>query len=277
MALDTVDVTVNITDDEDATVSGKSETLNLTEPDSGSTTSTYTLTLSAVPTSDVTVSMAVEAVTPAQVSGQAWTDPDITVTSSVTLGSTNWMTGAEVTVTLPTDTDAEDDVARIVHTVTQSGGSMEFNGYALGNTTVNISDPETPVVEFKLSTESASDWSTAPDLTIAEGEGLTLDVRLSHQPRNNVTVTASIVPQSLGQRIGPSTGREFLPADWTPMQSQQFNLGNSDDSNSYPEEYSVDFSVSGYGSGTVADLDLTVTENDPVGASVDPDPPRDHD
>ena len=273
-ALDDVDVVVNVDDDESADVSSTSETLNLTEPDSGTTTSTYTLTLSAVPTSDVTVSMEVEAVTPAQVSGQAWSNPDISVTSPVTLGSTNWMTGETVTVTLPTDTDAEDDVARIVHTVTQSGGSMEYDGYVLGNTTVNISDPETPVVEFKLSTESASDWSTAPDLTIAEGEGLTLDVRLSHQPRNNVTVTASIVPQSLGQQIAPSSGRVFLPADWSTTPSQQFSLSNSDDSNSYPEEYRVDFSVSGYGSGTVADLDLTVTENDPVGASVDPDPPE---
>ena len=278
LALDTVDVTVNITDDEDATVSGKSETLNLTEPDSGTTTSTYTLTLSAVPTSDVTVSMEVEAVTPAQVTGQGWTNPDITVTSpvtsSVTLGSTNWNTGETVTVTLSTDTDAEEDVARIKHTVTQTGGSMEYDGYALGNTTVNISDPEMPMVLFKLSTESV--WSTAPDLTIAENGSLALDARLSHQPRSDVTVRGRILPNSpTKQRIGPASGHDFAPADWTPTYSQQFNLSNIGDSDSYSEEFRVDFSVAGYGSGTVADLDLTVTDDDPVDASVETDPSTD--
>ena len=272
-ALDTVDVTVTITDDETAEVISSSQSLSLTEPDSGTTTSTYTLRLTAEPTSPVSVFVFARAVTPARDEAQAWTYPDITVGPfEVVLDSTNWNTGETVTVTLSTDTDAEDDVAMVVHDVIQNGGEQEFAQYAVANTTVNITDPETPLVEFKLSTESV--WSAAPDLTIAENGSLALDVRLSHQPRSAVTVRGRIVPQSLEQRIAPSTGLEFMPARWSAGYSQRFELSNVDDADSYPEEYTVDFSVSGYGSGTVADLDLTVTDDDPVDAYVEPDPPE---
>ena len=112
-------------------------------------TQTFTLRLGTPPTSPVTITMAAVAVEPAQVTGRPWTDPDITVTQSVVLNATNYAAGEDVTITLSDDDDAEDDVARINYTVTQPGGAMEYDGFTISSTTVNISDPETPVVLFR--------------------------------------------------------------------------------------------------------------------------------
>ena len=157
------------------------QSVSMTEPATGTATSNFKLKLSAPPTSPVTVSTAVQGVTPAPVDMQSWTDPDISTTTSVTLDSNNWNTGEDVTITLSTDDDAENDVARITYTVTQAGGLKEYNGHLIGSTTVNISDPETGVVEFKESSETS--WAEEPDLEMDDGGTLDLDVRLSHRPR----------------------------------------------------------------------------------------------
>ena len=76
------DVSVTIDDDEEPGVGGITATASMTEPASGTTTQTIRLSLDTPPTSPVTITTTVVAVTPAQVSGSDWTNPDITVTQS---------------------------------------------------------------------------------------------------------------------------------------------------------------------------------------------------
>ena len=145
-----VNVVVRIDDDEMVSDTGAVATRDMEEDAGGDdVVETFTLRLGTPPTSPVTITMAVVAVEPAQVTGRPWTDPDITVTQSVVLDATNYAAGEVVTITLSDDDDAEDDVARINYTVTQAGGAMEYDGHTISPTTVNITDPEIPVVLFK--------------------------------------------------------------------------------------------------------------------------------
>ena len=118
-----VNVVVRIDDDEMVSVPGAVATRDMVEVAGGAdVVETFTLSLGTPPTSPVTITMEVAAVEPAQVPGNAWTDPDITVTQSVVLDATNYAAGQQVTITLSDDDDAEDDVARINYTVTQADG-----------------------------------------------------------------------------------------------------------------------------------------------------------
>ena len=257
-------VVVNVDDDETAEVSGPSATLASTEPTSGTATSTYTIKLSAPPTGTVTVGLSVVAVTPAQVSGVAWTDPDVSVSSeTVTLTSSNWEDGVQVTVSVGVDSDAEDDVARIDHTVTQSTNSMEYNGFSLTSTTVNVTDPETAKVEFKQSTTST--WEADPRLEMNDGGTLSLDVRLSHQPRGDVSVSVTL-PSGSGLTVTtPSSSTLQFPVNsWSTTRTMRFEFNHVKDDNSFNEKHELGFSVSGYISGTVQDLTLTMNDTDAV-------------
>ena len=261
------DVMVNVTiaDDETAAIPAPPSSFNMTEMADGTTVTgplTYRLTLGTQPTSPVTITMTVVSVTPAPISGVSWTNPDISVTGSVELNASNYMAGETVTITLTADSDAEDDVARITYAVAQSGGAMEYDGAMISPTTVNIADMETAAVEFKPL--SASVWSTnVANLTIDDGGTLTLDARLSHQPRGDVTLNL-MFPS--GSNLAATAQQLMFSRDgWSPTQQQDFQLTHTADDNSFSETYTLDFSVTGYGSGTVQDQMLTVDDKDPVG------------
>ena len=264
-------VTVNVDDDESATITGVPVSTTVVEPTTGtSTVHVGTIRLSAPPTSPVTLTMAVEAVTPAQVMGQSWTDPDVSMNRpTLTINDTNWNRGVILQVVVGTDDDAENDVARITYTVTQSGGSQEYDGYSIANTTVNVTDPETPKVQYKDS--MANIYIDAPDLDIDEGGTMTLDVRLTHRPRGNAVVSVT-VPSGSGLTVTPANRRlTFTPNAWTSGQNMQFEFAHTADDDAFDQVYKLDFSVSGYGSdASVGDLDMTVKDGDDVGASLDP-------
>ena len=260
-------VSLNINDDELANVTGVPSSLSSREPTSGTVTVPFKIKLSAPPTSAVTVTPTVAAVTPPLVAGQAWTNPDVSLPASVTLNSSNWSAGVDVNVTLSTDDDAENDVVRITYTVAQTGGSMEYDGYSIAATTLTITDPETPKVQFKESTETS--YADGPDVDMDDGGTMNLDVRLTHRPRSNATVTVS-VPSGSGLAVTPaSRSLTFTPNAWTSTQSMQFTFSHTEDDDAFSQVYKLDFSVSGYGSdATVQDLDLTVTDTDDVSASI---------
>ena len=94
----TRDVAVNVTDDEAATIPAPPASFNMTENADGTVTgpTTYQLKLDTPPTSPVTITMTAEAVTPARVEGESWTNPDISVTQTVVLDATcNYSTGED--------------------------------------------------------------------------------------------------------------------------------------------------------------------------------------
>ena len=263
---DTIDVTIDVAPE--ATIPAPPGSLSMTENAAGTVSGpvTFRLTLGAEPTSPVMINMTVEAVTPAQETGKSWTDPDITVTSSVTLDNTNYSTGEVVSIALTADSDAEDDVARVTYSVVQTGGEMEYDDAGISPTTVTITDAQQATVQFRVSGQTQ--WlDRIPNLQIADddmtGGTVDLEIRLTHQPLGEVVVDMTEPPSSGISSTGlPVT---FYPAAWSAAQTQTIALAYAGDDNSFNETYALDFSVTGYGEGTVADQTLTVQDNDPVG------------
>ena len=268
-----IQVVVRIDDDESASVTGPVATLDMVEDIGGSdATQTFTLRLGTPPTSPVTITMEVAAVEPAQVPGNAWTDPDITVTQSVVLDASNYAAGQEVTITLGEDDDAEDDVARINYTVTQAGGAMEYDGFTISPTTVNISDPETPVVLFRDPATSVFnagivDWDMEDG-----GSNERLYMRLSHRPRGAVTVSV-VLPPGSGLSVDKMITESFTETAFGSQQTDHFRFAHEGDDDAYSQVYTLDFTVSGYGSGTVQDLNITVVDKDDIEIETEIDMP----
>ena len=244
------EVSVKVTDDETPGIDGNTATAAMTEPASGTTTQTLNLTLDTPPTSPVTITMAVAAVTPALIPGTDWTNPDISVTQSVVLDDTNYMAGETVTITLSTDRDAEDDVARIDYTVTQSAGAMEYDGFSIASSTVNIADPEQAQILFSQDDES---FSAAPGLFMEDGGLLELRVRLSHLPRGAVTVSVNF-PSGSGLSAEMSSSVTFRAGGINA--TMPLNVEHAGDDDAFDQEYTLDFAVTGYVEGTVEDVDV---------------------
>ena len=262
------DVSVTIDDDEEPGVGGNTATAAMTEPASGTTTQTLNLTLDTPPTSPVTITMEVAAVEPAQVTGRPWTDPDITVTQSVVLDPTNYAAGQQVTITLSDDDDAEDDVARINYTVTQAGGAMEYDGHPISPTTVNITDPEMPMVLFKDPAITGFNAGIVGwDMDDGGGDEA-LSMRLSHRPRGAVIVSV-VLPQGSGLSVDKMMTDSFTETAFGSQQTQDFTFAHVADDDAYSQVYTLDFSVSGYGSWTVQDLNITVVDKDEIGLDID--------
>ena len=261
----TRDVAVNVTDDEAATIPAPPASFNMTENADGTVTgpTTYRLMLDTPPTSPVTITMTVEAVTPARVVGESWTNPDISVTETVVLDSSNYMTGETVTITLTADDDAEGDVARITYEVAQSGGAMEYDGKTIPATTVTITDAEQATVQFRENGQPTWFSENAP-LAMDDGGSLTINIRLSHRPRGDVTVNVTF-PTGSGLSTTTTLPFSFLSDAWSSSQLQNLELAHTADDDSYSQTYTLDFLVTGYGEGTVADQEIDVNDKDPVG------------
>ena len=264
-----VNVVVRIDDDEMVSDSGAVATRNMEEDAGGDdVVETFTLRLGTPPTSPVTITMAAVAVEPAQVTGRPWTDPDITVTQSVVLDATNYAAGQQVTITLSDDDDAEDDVARINYTVTQAGGAMEYDRHPISPTTVNITDPEIPVVLFQ-DPEITPFYAVLVGWDMDDGGGdETLSMRLSHRPRGAVTVSVSLPPGS-GLSVDNMMTESFTETAFGSLQTQDFTFAHEEDDDAYSQVYTLKFSVSGYGSGTVQDLNITVLDKGEIGLDID--------
>ena len=77
-------------------------------------------------------------------------------------------------------------------------------------------------------------------------------------------------------KIG-KTSVSFTETAFGSLQTQDFTFAHDGDDDAYSQVYTLVFSVSGYGSGTVQDLNITVVDKDEIGLDVDitgdPDPP----
>ena len=99
-------VTVNVTDSDTASVDGRIRQSYLDDREERRSARSFgpdecsPCRLSSPPTSLVTITPTVVGVNPAVVAGNSWTNPDVSVTSSIVLDGTNWMAGLPITVTL---------------------------------------------------------------------------------------------------------------------------------------------------------------------------------
>ena len=237
-------VSVTIDDDEVAMVVPGTATTTLTEPDSGTATSTYKITLSTPPTTDVTVALAVVGLEPAVVGGESWTNPDVTVDpTSAMLTSSNWNTGVTITVRVAPDEDGENDRVRIDHAVSHMSGAQEYSGVSAASVDVRVTDSDTPQVEFRLG--SSGNFSANPALSGDEGGTAMYSARLTTRPRGTVNLNVT-APSGFVVTPSPLT---FMPSEWSSTLAKEFTVTIPSDDNSFNEMVTFNHSVAGYGRG----------------------------
>ena len=157
----TNETVVSITDDDPAGVTVSPTTLAITEGDSD----TYTVTLQTRPTGTVTVNV----IQPS--------NTDVTANPvTLTFTTTTWNTAQTVTVSAAHDPDSLGEATTsITHTV--SGGG--YGSVLADSVAVTVTDDDVPLVTVVY--EQAM-------YTVAEGDSITVMVRLSEDPERTVTI-----------------------------------------------------------------------------------------
>ena len=222
----TGDVTVNIDDDEEAKLLVSSSSVTVAETQ----TTSVTLTLSAQPTSNVTVSVMRDAVGLQKLGS----------IGQVILTPSNWETGESIDITSSSDDDGEDDTASLSFTMT---GASEFANSSLPTptVTVNITDRDSKGLEFR---ESDFDNFANLEIDITEGQSKTYGVRLLTQPTGDVTVTPSA-----NHRISftpANLSLTFTTGNWNTYQEITFNA--TQDPDAHDPTATITHTFAGYGS-----------------------------
>ena len=154
-------VTVTVTDTDAPGVSVSRSNLSVNEGGSG----TYTVRLAFQPTASVTI----------DITGGG----DVTVEpTSLTFTTTTWDTEQTVTVRAAEDLDTVHDAQTVTHALA-SGSAPEYAGLSVDSVAVTVNDNDDPVVTARFEQATYS---------VAEGGSVTVRVRLSTDPRRNVTI-----------------------------------------------------------------------------------------
>lgn len=238
------DVTVNITDN-DVPAIAVTESGGSTDVTEGGATDTYSFVLTTQPTADVVITVTAGA--------QLARAP-----ASLTFTAADWNIPQDVTITADDDAVDEDlHMDTVTHSVASGDGS--YDGMAVRDVTVNITDNDTAGV-----TLTASGGTTA----VTEGGATdSYTVVLDTQPTADVTVTLGVGPDI---SVNPPSVT-FNAVNW--------NLGVAitvravdDDLAEGPEVDAVTHTVSsadGFYDGLAAgSMDVTVADNDAAGLVV---------
>ena len=171
----------------------------------------------------------------------------------MTFTTTNWATAQTVTVKAGQDDDGAADTATLTHTA--SGGDYASVSNILP---VTVTDDDTAGVVLSVT-----------DLTVTEGvaAGSSYTVKLVTQP-SDVIVTIS------GRRYGPEPGQDDADAprtNWDVAQTVTVTAAEDDDGVT-DAGVTLTHTVSGdgYGSTTVPDVEVSITENDTAGVTIEP-------
>ena len=153
---------VSITDDDTAGVTISETSLEIEEGDSDD----YTVVLESQPTHDVTITV------------NDSSNTDVTAEpASLTFTAANWDTAQTVTVTAAQDGGHDDEDATVTHTAASSDAN--YDGISVAGVLVNVTDDDD--VPVTVSFEQAS-------YTVAEGNNVTIKVKLSADPERTVTI-----------------------------------------------------------------------------------------
>ena len=235
---DTLAATV---DDDDAPALVLSESaVTVTEGDASGTS--YTVKLSHVPTTTVTVT----------VSGHSGTDVTLNK-QSLTFTTSNWDTAQSVTVTAAQDDDAADDTVTLTHTA--GGGEYASVSDTLA---VTVDDDDAPALVLS---ESA--------VTVTEGDatGTSYTVKLSHVPTTTVTVAVS--GHSGTDVTLDKASLTFTTSNWNTAQSVAVTAAQDDDA--ADDTVTLTHTASGGEYASVSDtLAVTVDDDDTAGVRIDP-------
>ena len=227
------DVSVTVSDNDTAGVSVSPTSLSVDE----SGTTTYTVVLDTEPNGPVTV-------TPS--SGD--TDAAMLSPASLTFTSSNWATAQTVTVSGEEDNDANDETVTVSHSVSGYSGVT-----TVADVSVTVNDNDTPGVSVSPTT-----------LTVEENGTTTYTVVLDTEPSGTVTVTPSS-GDTAAATLSPAS-LTFSSSNWATAQT--VTVSGEEDDDADDEIVTVSHSVSGYvGVTTVADVSVTVTDNDTIDAA----------
>ena len=229
-------VSVALTDNDAGSLTLPSAAVSVTEGDTG----TFTVSLGARPSADVTVVLTQPGNT------------DVTVDKTrliFTVG--DWNTGRTVTVRASQDPDASNESASIA--VSATGGGYDGRS---GRVSVAVTDDDEEALTL------ASD-----DLGVTEGESATFDVKLATLPSANVSVTLTL-PSDAAVTLDKSL-LTFTGGNWNTAQRVTVSAGEDDDLE--PGSASIALSASGGGYDDVSDsLSVRIADNDAADLTVSP-------
>ena len=232
------EVVVSVTENDTAGVTVSTGALTVAEGGSN----TYTVVLDTQPTADVTVTV-------------GGTSGDVSVQPlSLTFTPQNYGTAQTVTVSAAEDPDTTTD-AEVTLTHSASGG--DYGSVSIDSVVVSVTENDAGGVTVSTSA-----------LTVAEGGSNTYTVVLDTQPSSNVTVTVggasgdvSVQPLSL----------TFTPQNYGTAQTVTVSAAEDPDTTTDAEVTLTHRAVGGgYGSVSIAEVVVSVTENDTAGVTVTP-------
>ncbi|MCW2950717.1 MAG: hypothetical protein JWN41_1730, partial [Thermoleophilia bacterium] len=243
------DVTVQVTDNDTSTLI-VTPTTGLTVDEAHSLPdATYKLTLSSDPQNDVVVTPTPNA--------QLTVSP-----ATVTLNSSNWNTGLDVTVHAVDDAvDEGVHTGTITHTV--ASANSFFNGITAPSDVVDIVDNDTSgvtVSETGASTDVAESGATD-----------TYDVKLTSQPTADVTITLAAAD---GQTAPSPATLTFTAATWNSAKTVTVSAVDDDVQEAAIHDGVISHTVSSadakYDGFTIADVTAHVTDDDVAGVTFAP-------
>ena len=181
---------------------------NLSLSEAGSTTDSFLVTLSAAPTGNVTVQLSFDGNVQVDTGSGFGASPQ-----TLTLTPANALSGA--TVNVRAVDDAIDEASPHTSTIVTSATSSPnpgFNGIAVADVTVSISDNDTAGI---LVTESAGSTGV-----VEGGAGDSYSVVLLSQPTANVSINITFDPlqASVAGETDGTHSLIFTPADWNLAQ-----------------------------------------------------------
>ena len=232
-------VTTTITDN-DAIGAIVTESSNATAVTEGGTTDSYTIYLSAAPSSTVQISLSANS-------------SDIALsTSSLTFTSSTWSTEQTVTVTAVNDSVAENTESVII-SHTSSSTDPNFNLLSISPVTVTVTDNDTASITLTESTNSTTvtEGSTTDSYTLV----------LTSQPTSTVTIT--VTPDS-SVTVDPST-LTFTNLTWDTPQTVTVTAVNNttvDGTRTGTITHSASSLNSNYHNISISSVTVTITDND---------------
>ena len=247
----TVDLPVTVTDDDTAGVTIEPTALSVVAGRSNE----YTVVLATEPTGDVTVSITGQASTAVSLSGATLSSDTLTFTVD------NWDTAQTVTVS------AAQNAATTKVTLAHAVGGADYGSVTAVPVVVSVvamaSVGQQPILQVGVS-------SSAQTLTVPEGEANSYTLVLSFRPTGDMTVGVTL-PAGTDLSLDKTT-LTFTVDNWDVVQTVAVTAAEDDDGVT-DAGVTLTHTVSGggYGSTTVPDVEVSITENDTAGLVISKD------
>ncbi|KAB2940012.1 MAG: hypothetical protein F9K17_14415, partial [Phycisphaerae bacterium] len=222
----------------------------------GPTSDTYALSLDKAPSADVTITVDPDAQT------DLGAGPGVAI--NVTFQVSNWNVARNVTVTAVNDSTQEGNhTSTITHAV--SSGDGAYNGIAVPNLTVNITDNDVAAV---IITESGGNTAVAEQGPTSD----TYTIVLGSAPSSNVVVTIDPDTQTdLGSGPGVAILRTFTSVNWNSPHTITVTAVNdsiAEGNHSSTITHSASSSDGNYNGLAIANVVAAITDNDVASVSV---------